>query len=155
MAFLGGLLRKTFLDELDHFVVAHCIHLCHVGHAAVEHFAGQVLDGEYLVTRQARATQCRVALSQQLSRRGVIAAFEQLQHAGVDGARRLAGELLQIESNEEMIQRAIKAVYSRPASEEEIQVMSGYLKKRPDRREEAVQQIVWALLTGSELRFNY
>ncbi|MBA63839.1 MAG: hypothetical protein CMJ76_15910 [Planctomycetaceae bacterium] len=68
---------------------------------------------------------------------------------------RLGGELAAIESNEEMVQRAIKAVYSRPATAEELEAISAYVEARGDRREEAISQIVWALLTSSELRFNH
>jgi len=53
------------------------------------------------------------------------------------------------------VQRAIKAVYSRPATPEEVQAISAYLDARNDRREDAISQIVWALMTSSELRFNH
>lgn len=68
---------------------------------------------------------------------------------------RLGGELAAIESNEEMVHRAMKAVYSRPATAEEVEAISAYLAARSERREEAISQIVWALLTSSELRFNH
>jgi len=68
---------------------------------------------------------------------------------------RLGGELAAIESNEALVQRAIKTVYSRPATAEELEAISAYVAARSDRREEAISQIVWALLTSSELRFNH
>ena len=68
---------------------------------------------------------------------------------------RLGGELASIKTNEELVQRAIKAVYSRPATKEEVEAISAYIDARSDRREEAISQIVWALLTSSELRFNH
>ena len=68
---------------------------------------------------------------------------------------RLGGELAAIESNEALVQRAIKTVYSRPATAEELEAISAYIAARSDRREEAISQIVWALLTSSELRFNH
>lgn len=68
---------------------------------------------------------------------------------------RLGGELAAIESNEELVQRAIKTVYSRLATTEELEAISAYIEARSDRREEAISQIVWALLTSSELRFNH
>ena len=68
---------------------------------------------------------------------------------------RLGGELAAIESNEVLVQRAIKTVYSRPATAEELKAISAYIVARSDRREEAISQIVWALLTSSELRFNH
>lgn len=68
---------------------------------------------------------------------------------------RLAGELVKIESIDEMIRRAIKAVYSRPAMQEELEAIRAYIEARSDRREKAISQVVWALLTSSELRFNH
>ena len=68
---------------------------------------------------------------------------------------RLGGELAAIESDEALVQRAIKTVYSRPATPEELEAISAYVAARSDRREEAISQIVWALLTSSELRFNH
>ena len=68
---------------------------------------------------------------------------------------RLGGELAAIESDEALVQRAIKTVYSRPATTEELEAISAYVAARSDRREEAISQIVWALLTSSELRFNH
>ena len=68
---------------------------------------------------------------------------------------RLGGELAAIESDEALVQRAIKTVYSRPATAEELEAISAYVAARSDRREEAISQIVWALLTSSELRFNH
>ena len=68
---------------------------------------------------------------------------------------RLGGELAKLETTEAMVQRAIKAVYSRPATPEEVQAISAYLDARNDRREDAISQIVWALMTSSELRFNH
>ena len=68
---------------------------------------------------------------------------------------RLAGDLVKIESNEEMIQLAFKAVNSRSAMAEEVRAISAYLKARNDRREKAISQMVWALMTSSELRFNH
>jgi hypothetical protein len=67
----------------------------------------------------------------------------------------LGGELAAIESDEALVQRAIKTVYSRPATPEELEAISAYVAARSDRREEAISQIVWALLTSSELRFNH
>ena len=68
---------------------------------------------------------------------------------------RLAGELAKLETNEALVQRAIQAVYSRLASAEEVEAISAYLEARSDRREDAISQIVWALMTSSELRFNH
>ena len=50
---------------------------------------------------------------------------------------------------------AVRAVLSRPAQPEEIKVLGDYLRRREDRPVAAVQQMVWALLTSAEFRFNH
>jgi hypothetical protein len=73
----------------------------------------------------------------------------------VDGNDRLLGRLKQIKDEKELIDMMVRATLSRPASDEEVKSLGDYLKRRADRREEACRQIAWALLTGSEFRFNY
>ena len=68
---------------------------------------------------------------------------------------RLAGEMAKADSPEKMLELAFKAVYSRLPTSEETKTISSYLSSRAERREEAISQIVWALLTSSELRFNH
>lgn len=67
----------------------------------------------------------------------------------------LAVELAKLESPEELVQQAIWSILVRPASTEEVGILTGYLSERKDRYEEGVQQLVWALLASSEFRFNY
>jgi hypothetical protein len=50
---------------------------------------------------------------------------------------------------------AIETVLSRPARPEEIQPAVAYLEHRASRPEEGCQQLVWALLTSPEFRFNH
>ena len=50
---------------------------------------------------------------------------------------------------------AVEATLSRPATAPEIHAAVEYLQKREDRPEEGCQQLVWALLTSSEFRFNH
>jgi hypothetical protein len=49
----------------------------------------------------------------------------------------------------------VRAVLSRPPTAEETQLLGDYLKRRADRPAEGCRQLVWALLTDSEFRFNY
>jgi hypothetical protein len=53
------------------------------------------------------------------------------------------------------VQMAIATVLSRQAKPEEIQVAVSYLEQRANRPEEGCQQLVWALLTSPEFRFNH
>jgi hypothetical protein len=72
-----------------------------------------------------------------------------------EGNDRLVGKLKTISDRGEMIQAAFWAILSRPATPEEVAGFQAYLEARPDRPVAALQQMVWALLTSSEFRFNY
>lgn len=50
---------------------------------------------------------------------------------------------------------AIRTVLTRPARQDEMQAIIGYMQRRQDRPGEACQQVVWALLTTAEFRFNH
>jgi hypothetical protein len=53
------------------------------------------------------------------------------------------------------IEVAIWNTLSRAPAEEEVQLLEAYLHRREERLEEGWKQMVWALLTSSEARFNY
>ncbi len=72
-----------------------------------------------------------------------------------DGGDRLIGRLKQIKDTKELIDVVVRNVLSRASTEEEQRLLGDYLKRRADRPVEACRQMVWALLTGSEFRFNY
>ncbi len=50
---------------------------------------------------------------------------------------------------------AIRTVLSRMPRPDELQTIVGYLQRRQDRSAEASQQVVWALMTSAEFRFNH
>jgi hypothetical protein len=50
---------------------------------------------------------------------------------------------------------AIWNVYTRAPEDEELDALDGYLTSRQDRLEESWKQLLWAMLTSSETRFNY
>ena len=72
-----------------------------------------------------------------------------------DGPDRLVGRLKQTTGQAELIDLAVRNVLSRPSDDEEVRTLGTYLGQRTDRPEDACQQLVWALLTGSEFRFNH
>jgi hypothetical protein len=72
-----------------------------------------------------------------------------------DGNDRLVGRLKTIKDAKELAATAVQAVLSRPASAEEVKVLAEYVERRADRRVAACRQVVWALLTSAEFRFNY
>jgi hypothetical protein len=55
----------------------------------------------------------------------------------------------------EVVKIAVFSVLSRFPDAEEKKVLSAFLAERTDRPEEAYRQLVWALLAGSEFRFNH
>ncbi len=72
-----------------------------------------------------------------------------------DGSDRLVGRLKQINARAEQIDLVVRNILSRPPDDEEVRLLGAYLDQRTDRPEEAARQIVWALLTCSEFRFNH
>ena len=67
----------------------------------------------------------------------------------------LVHELSKIEQTEELVEEAVWNVLCRPPESDEVQLIGKFLEQRHDRKEQALQQIVWSLLTSSENRFNY
>jgi len=71
------------------------------------------------------------------------------------GKGTLVGHLAEIADDRSAAEFAIWNVMARAPVEEEIEALTDYLAKRADRPDEARRQMVWALLTSSECRFNY
>ena len=72
-----------------------------------------------------------------------------------DDSSMLVGELKDITENKQLVQQACWTVLGRQPDRAEVKALSRYLADRPDRRIPAIQQLVWALLTSGEFRFNY
>jgi hypothetical protein len=72
-----------------------------------------------------------------------------------DGGDRLLGRLKQFKNREEAIDLAVRTVLCRPSRDSERQLLGEYLKQRAGRPAEALRQMIWALLTSAEFRFNY
>jgi len=47
------------------------------------------------------------------------------------------------------------AVFSRPASEDEQADIAAFLAEQPDSRQQAVAELIWAMLSSTEFRFNH
>jgi hypothetical protein len=67
----------------------------------------------------------------------------------------LAARLAGIVDDGKLADEACWCVLSRPPSMEECDRLRAYLRARPDRRQAACEQIVWALLASAEFRFNH
>ena len=72
-----------------------------------------------------------------------------------DASDRLVGHLKTFDDLDKQIETAFRATLSRLPDEEERKLFREYLRNRQDRSLPGLQQAVWALLTSSELRFNY
>jgi hypothetical protein len=72
-----------------------------------------------------------------------------------DTSDRLLGRLKQMKYSEEAIDLAVRCILCRPPRPEEKKAMSDFIVRRSDRPADAYRQLVWALLTSGEFRFNY
>ena len=80
---------------------------------------------------------------------------EALQKSLLDGANTLTDRMKAEPDMAKRADLAIRTVFSRPARHEEMQTLISYMQRRQDRPAEACQQVVWALLTSAEFRFNH
>lgn len=72
-----------------------------------------------------------------------------------DSGERLLGYLKGIDDQPKAIEAAFWAILSRPPTDEEKLTIGKYLDSRSDDRTAAMKQVLWALITGPEVRFNY
>ncbi len=69
--------------------------------------------------------------------------------------QKLVGYLKQLDSDAAVSMQACKSILSRPAGQDEQAMIVQYIVARPDRRQQAIAQVVWALLSSPEFRFNH
>ena len=67
----------------------------------------------------------------------------------------LVGKLVELTEPQQVAETAVWSIMARPPSTEETKALTDYLAKRSDKPADARRQMVWALLTSSECRFNY
>jgi hypothetical protein len=72
-----------------------------------------------------------------------------------DSGDKLVGYLKTKPDPEEAIRTAFRVTLNREPEPEEIPAFKQYLNQRTERPADGLGQIVWALLTSPELRFNY
>jgi hypothetical protein len=73
----------------------------------------------------------------------------------VDSPASLVGRLKQVTDLEKRADLAVRSVLSRPGRAEEIKALAEYMRGRAERPVDACRQVVWALLTSAEFRFNH
>jgi hypothetical protein len=71
------------------------------------------------------------------------------------GGDRLVGHLKQIESDNDVARAAFRSVFSRNPDKDETNAVVEYVAARSERREAAIKQVVWAMLSSPEFRFNH
>ena len=72
-----------------------------------------------------------------------------------DGDGRLIGRLKQTAAPADQIDLAVRNVLSRPPDDEDQRILGEFLATRTDRPDDACRQLLWALLTCAEFRFNH
>ena len=80
---------------------------------------------------------------------------EALQKQLFAGDDTLVARMLKVPTPEQRAELAVRSVLSRPALPDELKVLTDYLRRRDDRQTAGCQQVVWALLTSAEFRFNH
>ena len=72
-----------------------------------------------------------------------------------DGGGSLLGRAKLEKTPAETVKLFIHTALGRPATDDEIRTLTGYLTSRTDRAPEAQRQVLWALATCPEFRFNH
>jgi hypothetical protein len=72
-----------------------------------------------------------------------------------DGGDRLLGRLLKMKDSGEAIDLVVRTVLCRPPTAAEKAKFADFVRARADRPADAYRELLWAMLTCSEFRFNY
>jgi len=80
---------------------------------------------------------------------------EALQKSLLEGPGALPATLAKEPDLTKRVDLAVRTVLGRPARAEEVKVLVSYMQGRSDRPDAACQQVVWALVTSAEFRFNH
>ena len=73
----------------------------------------------------------------------------------VDSKDNLFGIVKEMKDRSQASEQLIRSLYCRKISPEEQKAMDEYLSRRTERLPDAYRQMIWALLTSAEFRFNY
>jgi hypothetical protein len=72
-----------------------------------------------------------------------------------DGNDRLLAKAKGLNDSAKAVDLIVRSVLCRPPTADETKALTEYLARRTDRLPEAYRQVVWALVTSAEFRFNY
>jgi hypothetical protein len=124
-------------------------------------FAGEIKPDELLKRITGAANAGNASLFEEPGENFQISADEALLFSNSD---RIAGSYLRgglfgylktIEDSSKLIDEASWSILSRAPDAEERKLLVTHLDARKDRRDQALQQLIWAMLSGTEFRFNY
>jgi hypothetical protein len=80
---------------------------------------------------------------------------EELAKELLDGPNTLVARLQALPDARARAELAVRTVLGRAARPEETQALADYMSRRQDRSVAACQQVIWALMTSAEFRFNH
>lgn len=72
-----------------------------------------------------------------------------------EGNDKLVTKAKSIDAPAKAVDLIVRSVLCRPVTAEEQKTMAEYLSRRSDRPLDAYRQVIWALVSGAEFRFNY
>ena len=67
----------------------------------------------------------------------------------------LVPSMLKLDSNEQRISLLFRSAFSRLPDADELTEINSYLNQRQDDLTAALHQVVWAVVTSAEFRFNH
>jgi hypothetical protein len=80
---------------------------------------------------------------------------DRLKELLAEGGDRLLNRMVQGQAPGERVELAVRNILSRPLEDDEESVLGDFLRGAEDRPAEGCRQLIWALLTSAEFRFNY
>jgi hypothetical protein len=78
-----------------------------------------------------------------------------LQKELLEGKETLATRMVEVPGLVQRAELAVRTVLGRPPQGNELKVLTEYLRRREERPLAGCQQVVWALVTSAEFRFNH
>jgi hypothetical protein len=72
-----------------------------------------------------------------------------------DGNDKLLGRVKSLPDRDKTVELIVRSVLCRLPTADEQRTLQEYLARRSDRSAEAYRQVIWALISGAEFRFNY
>ena len=98
-------------QAFDDLGVFQLLQLCQSGHGSVDRLLGQIADGGNFVSRHPGTSERLFARGKEQLRLQALAG-EEILHATMDAASRLAGELLVNDATRECLKRSLHALWS-------------------------------------------